>query len=292
MSDRTESQYYAFRHFDQENARSVLSFYTEFFSEGPVLELACGPGTFLGLLGEAGITASGVDLDPGMVEQATESGYKVVLADAIDHLKTVPSNSLNGLFAAHFIEHLPADLAQQVFTEAARVLVEGGVFVAAVPNAACLSVLRFDFWRDPTHVRFYDPVALEFFAREAGLEVTASGGNPRNHPGAPPALHAAPIEPVGDLTDSIRQILDGLAPVPKSRLRRRRRAEVNNTIDTVRRITHVLNTLDGRFQRLQHDVAMQQTAYQNLLDELYLPNETYVVARRTGASPPATRTED
>ena len=54
MSETIESDYYAFMRFDPENAKPVLSYYVPFFTEGPVLELACGPGVFLSLLREEG----------------------------------------------------------------------------------------------------------------------------------------------------------------------------------------------------------------------------------------------
>ncbi len=106
----------------------------------------------------------------------------MVLGDALEYLADVNNSSLNGLFAAHFLEHLPSEAVQRVYAEAARVLAPGGVFVAVVPNAACRSILAYDFWRDPTHVRFYDPVLLQFFAEQVGLALVESGGNPRNHP--------------------------------------------------------------------------------------------------------------
>src|SRR6476620_11631647 len=132
MSETIESDYYAFMRFDPENAKSVLSYYVPFFTEGPVLELACGPGVFLSLLREK-----------GMVDNALAEGHDVVLGDAMTHLRSVPDQSLHGLFAAHFLEHLAADSVQEVYREAARALRPGGVFVAAVPNAACLSVLGY-----------------------------------------------------------------------------------------------------------------------------------------------------
>ena len=42
--EKVESDYYAFMGFDRANAESVLSHYLPFFADGPVLELACGPG--------------------------------------------------------------------------------------------------------------------------------------------------------------------------------------------------------------------------------------------------------
>ncbi|HST67957.1 MAG TPA: class I SAM-dependent methyltransferase, partial [Mycobacteriales bacterium] len=185
---RLESDYYAFMDFGGKHARDALTHYVRFFRAGPVLELGSGSGEFLGLLAEAGLTARGVDIDEGMVLRSRAAGHDVVLADAVEHLEEAEPASLGGVFCAHFLEHLePADVAR-TFAAAARALQPGGAFVAAVPNAGSLSVLSYDFWRDPTHVRFYDPALLAFFAGQAGLSVLESGTNPRNDPGPPPPL--------------------------------------------------------------------------------------------------------
>ena len=288
MSDRIESEYYAFMRFDPENASSVLSYYVPFFSDGPVLELACGPGVFLSLLREKGIAASGVDHDPGMVEKARTEGHDVVLDDAITHLRSVPDATLHGLFAAHFLEHLAAETVQEIYREAARVLQPGGVFVAAVPNAACLSVLGYDFWRDPTHVRFYDPVVLEFFAGQAGLAVIARGGNPQNHPGAPPHV-LVPEQNLGPTLDQhiIELVQRAATVVPDEATGRgvkRRIADAARDGSSAQsrlwaELGQILHVLDTRIQTLQHDLGSVRAAYANLLTQLYPPNEVYVVAQ-------------
>jgi SAM-dependent methyltransferase len=291
-TERTESDYYAFREFDDANARKVLSFYTQFFPTGPVVELACGPGVFLGLLTEAGVGARGVDLDPGMVDRARAAGHDVVLANAISYLEGLPDASIEGLFAAHFLEHLPAGAVQTVYDQAARVLVPGGCFVSVVPNAACLSVLAYDFWRDPTHVRFYDPVALDFFARQAGLTVVRSGGNPENHPGPPPHLRAAPSSVDPGLSESVQELIQHATwlagrPAPPSRRRFRRSApprvapESEPTQTRVwGELGNVLGRLDARIQTLQNELRTVNTAHNDLLAQLYQENEVFVVARR------------
>jgi SAM-dependent methyltransferase len=292
VTDSVESDYYAFMGFDPSNARRVLRFYTQFFPAGPVLELACGPGVFLSLLEEDGVPASGVDIDDGMVATAREAGHEVVLNDALTYLLTVPDGSLRGLFAAHFLEHLPAPAVQQVYDQARRVLEPGGTFVAAVPNAACLSVLGYDFWRDPTHVRFYDPLALQFFARQAGLAIMASGGNPFNHPGPPPGLLAAPAEKLPSLRDSIlaavqratavhqaEQANDGPSAVEPGRSEAALWAEFGN----------LLSHLDDRIQSLQHDLTTLHVAYTNLVRHLYQANEVYVAATVPHDAPETSR---
>jgi SAM-dependent methyltransferase len=130
-------------------------------------------------------------------------GHAVELGDAVAHLADQPPASLGGVFCAHFLEHLaPADV-QRVYAGAAHALRPGGVFVAVVPSAASLSVLRYDFWRDPTHVRFYDPLLLAFFAQRAGLVVTVSGGDPDNAPGPQPETVPAELDLQASLADPV-----------------------------------------------------------------------------------------
>lgn len=271
-----ESDYYAFTEFDAEHSRRVLRFYTQFFPKGPVLDLGCGPGTFLDLLSDDGVAARGVDVDEGMVRQAREGGHDVALDDAVAHLRSLPDDSLFGVFAAHFLEHLPAPDVQAVYDEAFRVLAPGGTFVAAVPNAACLSVLGHDFWRDPTHVRFYDPVVLQFFAHQAGFRVVAAGENPFNHPGSPPELRPQPIESFPNLRDNvIRAIQRAIALDPD---------DAENA-DDEQAVTHervwaevgnVLAQMDERLDTTQRNLHELHDRYTNLLRQLYPANEVYV----------------
>jgi SAM-dependent methyltransferase len=281
VTDSVESDYYSFMSFDPENARRVLRFYTQFFPAGPVLELACGPGVFLTLLRDDDIPASGVDIDDGMVRTAREAGHEVVLGDAVTHLRSLPDRSLRGLFAAHFLEHLPAPAVQTVYDEAHRVLEPGGRFVAAVPNAACMSVLGYDFWRDPTHVRFYDPLALQFFARQAGFAIVASGGNPFNHPGPPPELLPASIEKVPSLREAVLGTMQRAATLHHHDVTQEPAQDAGFDISEGRlwaELGNLLAGFDERLQTLQHDLHGMHRAYSSLLRQLYPANEVYVAA--------------
>lgn len=285
---RLESDYYAFMGWDSDNARRALSHYVQFFPAGPVLELACGRGEFLDLLKDAGIPSRGVDLDEGMVERATSRGHEVALGDAVGHLEEVEPGSLAGVFCAHFLEHLePADVIR-VYTAAARALRPGGSFVAVVPSAASLSVLGHDYWRDPTHIRFYDPMLLAFFAGQAGLTTIEAGGNPRNDPGPPPPLMPMTFDPVPPLTDALAGLTEAVNkvyPAPNGHLHRRSRrdGETATVIADPRaqlwsHLVHLLSVLDDRAQTMQHRYGELQRAYLALLKQLYPPSEVYVVA--------------
>jgi len=277
MTDSVESDYYTFMHFNADNARRVLRFYTQFFPSGPVLELACGPGVFLSLLREDDVPASGVDIDDGMVRTAREAGHEVVLDDAVAHLQSLPAHSLRGLFAAHFLEHLTAPVVQTVYDEAHRVLEPGGMFVAAVPNAACMSVLGYDFWRDPTHVRFYDPLVLQFFARQAGFTITASGGNPFNHPGPPPDLLTGPIEKVPSLRDAVVNAVQHASTLYQRDTPQEYQSYLSES-QLWSELGNILAGFDERLQTMQHDLHGLHRAYGTLLRQLYPANEVYVAA--------------
>ena len=291
---RLESDYYAYMGYDSDRARAALAHYLSFFPAGPVLELACGRGEFLDLLRDAGIPARGVDLDEGMVERAVARGHEVVLGEAVGHLEKVEPGTLGGVFCAHFLEHLePADVVR-VYEAAARALRPGAAFVAVVPNAGSLSVLGYDFWRDPTHVRFYDPDLLSFFAAQAGLTVAEAGGNPRNDPGPPPQLWPQQFEPVAPLSGSVSELLTAAGKVypaierpPRRQRRNHDHPDIDNGAPTAvadpradlwAHAAHLVALLDQRVQTVQHQLAELHRAYRALVTQLYPASEVYVVA--------------
>jgi len=262
---RLESDYYSYMGYDPANAKAGLAHYVPFFDSGPVLELACGRGEFLELLRDAGIPGEGVDVDEGMVETATALGLAVRHGDAIADLEQRPDGSLRGVFSAHFAEHLQPDVLEHVIAESARVLAPGGTFIAATPNAGCLSVLGHDFWRDPTHIRFYEPRLLAFYCAKAGMEVIETGGNPLNAPGPPPESLAPPVhvdpDLHGDLVAAIKAISDK-----------------KHTHDW-QAFGHFLSVIEERLRATQEELVALRRSYAHLLERLYPSNEIYVVAR-------------
>jgi SAM-dependent methyltransferase len=269
---RVESDYYAYMGYDREHTLSGLQHYVPWLTKGPVLELAPGRGEMLSLLRDAGVEAYGVDLDEGMVEQAVRDGLDVRLGDALEGVRAAADGSLGGVFSAHFVEHLPAEAVAELVQESARALAPGGHFVAATPNAACWSVMGHDFWRDPTHIRFYEPRLLAFFCAQAGLEVVETGGNPRNLPGPPPETRAHPVTVDPDLTQELAVTLQRITD-PKSK------GKVDPDSPWYA-FGHYVSALMGRLERTQEELRDLRGAHEELLARLYPSNEVYVVARR------------
>jgi O-antigen chain-terminating methyltransferase len=133
------------------------------------LDLGCGRGEWLELLGESGFDARGVDLDEGMLAACVERGLNAQHGDALAALRETPSDSLALVSSFHLVEHLPFGLVQDLITEALRVLQPGGLLIMETPNPENLTVGATSFYLDPTHVHPLPPGLLSFAAEHAGF---------------------------------------------------------------------------------------------------------------------------
>jgi SAM-dependent methyltransferase len=135
----------------------------------PVLDIGCGRGELVGLLGGRGVEAYGIDLDASLVAEANAIGLDVRLADAVSHLESLPPASLGAIVTTHVVEHLELDDLIRVLELAVSRLRPGGVFIAETPNPASLIVLGNSYILDPTHVRPLHPSLLAFLCESAGF---------------------------------------------------------------------------------------------------------------------------
>ena len=135
---------------------------------GPVLDVGCGRGEFLRLLGEAGSKATGIESNPVSVAACRAAGLDVVEADALEALAGRAPASAGAVVAFQVVEHWPPATVFRFLQEARRVVAPGGVLVAETVNTDSLGALR-AFFLDPTHVRPVPPAALQFLAEAAGF---------------------------------------------------------------------------------------------------------------------------
>jgi O-antigen chain-terminating methyltransferase len=154
---------------DSGEIRGRQARYVEDFRDAaPVLDLGCGRGEFLALLGETGIEARGIDADADMVAYARGEGLDVDQGDALAALEKLDDGSLGGVFAAQLLEHLPPPALVRLLELAARKLRPGGVLVAETINPLSPLALR-NYFADLTHAQPLVPETLELLARQAGF---------------------------------------------------------------------------------------------------------------------------
>ena len=135
-----------------------------------VLDIGCGRGEFLRALGGLGVHARGVDLNPEMVRRCRERGLDVALGDALEHLAGLPDGSLDGIFAAQVIEHLPPDRLFRLLTLAHGKMRPGGKLVLETLNPACWAAFFSSYILDLTHVRPIHPETLRYLVGATGFE--------------------------------------------------------------------------------------------------------------------------
>jgi SAM-dependent methyltransferase len=138
------------------------------YPEGQALDVGCGRGEWLELLGEKGFNAKGIDLNDSMLHACRKLGLHVETADAIEYLKKLPSSSLCVVSGFHIAEHLPFAALQQLVAEAKRTLVPGGLLILETPNPENLSVGTNRFYLDPSHEKPIPSELLLFLTDSLG----------------------------------------------------------------------------------------------------------------------------
>lgn len=134
-----------------------------------ILDIGCGRGEWLELLGENGYHAKGIDSNRIMVELCNNMNLNVELSDAIEYLRKQKSNSLDMVTGFHIVEHLPLKQLISLFDECLRVLRPNGLVIFETPNPENIVVGSCNFYIDPTHIKPIHPETLKFLLDARGF---------------------------------------------------------------------------------------------------------------------------
>ena len=134
-----------------------------------VLDIGCGRGEFLRVLGERGMRARGVDTNAEMVHACREHGLEAHVGDGLGYLSTLPPASLDAITAMQVVEHLPPDYLTALVRAAFDALRPGGVLILETINVTCWVAFFESYMRDITHVRPLHPDTLRFLVVAAGF---------------------------------------------------------------------------------------------------------------------------
>ncbi len=156
----------------QERYLPYILLLKRFFGEVNALDLGCGRGEWLELLGESGVQARGVDLSEAMLFICREKGFQVSQADALAALKGCPDNSVQLISGFHIAEHLPFSMLVELLQEAYRTLSPGGILILETPNSENLHVASSTFYLDPTHGNPITSQLLSFMLSHCGFDLT------------------------------------------------------------------------------------------------------------------------
>jgi SAM-dependent methyltransferase len=162
-----------------------------------VLDIGCGRGEWLSLLQQVGVRAAGVDSHTAFVEAGRAQGLDIVEGDGVDHLCSLPANSLDLVTAFHLIEHLDIETVLTLVAAAHNVLRVGGCLLLETPNPTNLQMAACDFYNDPTHRVPLPPALTAFLVSASGFDdVEVRHLHPAESPLVPAALHRVLVEEV------------------------------------------------------------------------------------------------
>ena len=139
---------------------------------GPVVEVGSGPGHVTAYLADAGADATGIDLSPGMVEEARrrfpDGDYQV--GDLRRLMRPISAPGWSAVLAWYSLIHLAASELPEALAALTRPLAPGGWLVVALHAGA--EVRHLDEWFDaPVDLDFvlHDPAEVVRLVDETGL---------------------------------------------------------------------------------------------------------------------------
>src|ERR1044072_154833 len=158
---------------ERDEVRRRLQVYVPILKEaqitGDVLDIGSGRGEWLQLLEREGIKAQGVDRNRVFIDECRRAGLTVIEADALTHLRSLPSETLNVVTSFHLVEHLPFEMLINMLDEMARALKRGGLLILETPNPENLLVGGCNFYADPTHRNPIPSQTLQFLLESRGF---------------------------------------------------------------------------------------------------------------------------
>jgi ubiquinone/menaquinone biosynthesis C-methylase UbiE len=139
---------------------------------GEVCDMGCGPGQIARYLHEAGATVFGLDLSPGMLEQARKLNPDIRFRTGNMLALELEDQSLAGIAAFYAIVSLPEESLALVFREMHRVLQPSGLLLLAFHVGHEVVQVQ-ELWGQPLAMEFFffQPSAIRQYIEAAGLEI-------------------------------------------------------------------------------------------------------------------------
>ena len=143
--------------------------FLQYFKKGEkVLHVGCGQGFFIEQLQESGCRAYGIDINERAVNECLQKKLNVVNIDTITHLKSMPSESLDGIYFDPILERLSKADIIEVIELAHRKLKRRGVVIFTAVNITTLNNLTNSFHLDLHNITPLHPHTLVFLCEMAG----------------------------------------------------------------------------------------------------------------------------
>jgi SAM-dependent methyltransferase len=139
---------------------------------GRVCDMGCGPGQVARYLHDHGADVFGIDLSPGMVEEAKRLNPDIRFEQGSMLALDAADDSWGGIAAFYSIIHVPREDVPRALVELARVLRPGGLLLLAFHIGK--EIIHLDeWWGEKVSIDFifFEPDEMEGYLRSAGFEI-------------------------------------------------------------------------------------------------------------------------
>lgn len=165
-----------------------------------LLDLGCGTGDWLELVGQWGWQGTGVDSNAAMVEACKRRGIRAIHADGLGYLAGCADGSLGLVSSFHLVEHLAFEAILGWALDCFRVVTPGGMLIAETPDPENYRVGSYMFYFDLTHRNPVPSATLQFVLEFAGFEAVEIL---RLHP-----MHRSMVPPVSSFARFVERHFD------------------------------------------------------------------------------------
>jgi ubiquinone/menaquinone biosynthesis C-methylase UbiE len=140
--------------------------------EGRICDLGCGPGHVAAYLAEHGADAFGIDLSPGMIEQARKNNPGIPFEVGNMRNLRLDDESLGGIVALYSIIHINREDVTAVLGEMRRVLRSGGRLLIGFHKGTEV-LRREELWDQPVTLDyfFFQPGEMVKYLKEADFVI-------------------------------------------------------------------------------------------------------------------------
>jgi len=130
-------------------------------SDWRILDVGCGYGRNLRAIRKAGLSCSGVEINPETADAIRSEGFVCLHPDDSE----LDRDPWDAIIMAHIIEHFDYKSLLGMMEQYLNILKPGGFLIIATP------LLSHRFYDDFDHVKPYSPIAIEGFFGKRGHQV-------------------------------------------------------------------------------------------------------------------------
>ena len=140
--------------------------------QGDVCDMGCGPGHVARYLRDAGASVFGLDLSPGMLEQARKLNPDISFREGNMMALDIPDGTLAGIAAFYAIVNIPRQSLPVIFREMARVLRAGSLLLLAF-HAGDEVIHEEELWGHKLcmNFQFFQPSEIRLDLESAGFAI-------------------------------------------------------------------------------------------------------------------------